>query len=250
VRGQGFIIVQFKLVQLNPLSRVNEAHKNGILPDRIHSLIHERFAIALTGINRIEKASGINFPLAYIEPSIIISQPHPGSFDYGILFARTIPVVTKEKVEIIIQITAPLIAYGLKGTIHAILAHEFLHYLELISRISKMALVSDEISSNLFESMYADTTRLFEPRAVFDDKTLLLHITKKFPEGFRDYKLEDKVLKHWIQKKLPTINIALDTNIIKIPADVLSKTKIDSTLVKKLEQIEVIASKLRKKKLY
>ncbi len=234
---------------MDPLLRVKEAHKNGILPDRVHLLILERFEIAVTGIDRIEKASGINFPLAYIEPSITTSQ-HPGSFDYGILFARTVPVVTNDKIEIIIQITAPLVAYGLKGTIHAILAHEFLHYLELIRRISKMEIVSDEISSNLFESMYADTTRLFEPRAVFDDKTLLSHITKKFPEGFRDYKLEDKVLKHWIQKKLPTINIALDANIIKIPAGVLAKTKIDPALMQKLDEIEQKASRLRKRKLY
>lgn len=234
---------------MDPLLKVNEAHKNGILPDKIHSLIVKRFEIVLEGVGRIEKASGINFPLAYVEPSIVISQ-HVGSFDYGILFARTLPVITNEKVEIIIQITAPLVAYGLKGTIHAILAHEFLHYLELIKRMSKMEMVSDEISGNLFESMYADTTRLFEPRSVFDDKTLLLHITKKFPEGFRDYKLEDKVLKNWIQKKLPTINVALDRNIVKIPADVLAKTKIDPSLVQKLEQIEQKSLKLRKKKLY
>ncbi|MGI0046989.1 MAG: hypothetical protein ACREBB_07360 [Nitrosotalea sp.] len=234
---------------MDPLLKVNESHKNGVLPDKTHSLIVERFGIVLEGIGRIEKASKINFPVAYVEPSIVISQP-TGSFDYGILFARTLPVIVNEKVEIIIQVTAPLVAYGLKGTIHAILAHEFLHYLELIKRMSKMEIVSDEISGNLFESMYADATRLFEPRAVFDDKTLLLHITKKFPEGFRDYKLEDKVLKNWIQKKLPTINIALDSNTVKIPADVLAKTQIDSTLSQKLEQIEQRASKLRKKKLY
>ena len=234
---------------MDPLLKVNEAHKNGVLSDKIHSLIVKRFDIVLEGINRIEKASGINFPVAYVEPSIVISQPS-GSFDYGILFARTLPVIANEEVAIIIQITAPLVAYGLKGTIHAILAHEFLHYLELVKRMSKMEMVSDEITGNLFESMYADTTRLFEPRSVFDDKTLLLHITKKFPEGFRDYKLEDKVLKNWIQKKLPTINVALDQNIVKIPADVLAKTKIDPSLIQKLEQIEQKSSKLRKKKLY
>ncbi|MDE1826245.1 MAG: hypothetical protein KGH99_00230 [Thaumarchaeota archaeon] len=234
---------------MDPLLKVNEAHKNGVLSDKIHSLIVKRFDIILEGVSRIEKASGINFPLAYVEPSIVISQPS-GSFDYGILFARTLPVIANERVEIIIQITAPLVAYGLKGTIHAILAHEFLHYLELVKRMSKMEMVSDEITGNLFESMYADATRLFEPRSVFDDKTLLLHITKKFPEGFRDYKLEDKVLKNWIQKKLPTINVALDQNIVKIPAGVLAKTKIDLSLVQKLEQIEQKSSKLRKKKLY
>ncbi|MDE1828916.1 MAG: hypothetical protein KGI25_01205 [Thaumarchaeota archaeon] len=234
---------------MDPLLKVNEAHKNGILSDKVHSLIVKRFGLVLEGIARIEKASGLHFPLAYIEPAVVISQP-ADSFDYGIFFARTIPVIANEKVEIIIQITAPLVAYGLKGTIHAILAHEFLHYLELIKRISKMEIISDEITGNLFESMYADTTRLFEPRAVFDDKTLLLHITKKFPEGFRDYKLEDKVIKNWIQKKLPSINVALDSNVVKIKADVLAKTKIDPALFAKIGEIEQRSSKLRKKKLY
>ena len=230
--------------------RVHEAHKNGLIPDKVYELIVERFEIALSGIKRIEKASGINFPLAYVEPSVVVSHPSAGSFDYGILFARTIPVVSNDKLNIIIQITAPLVAYGLKGTIHAILAHEFLHYLELIRKISKMDIVSDELSGNLFESSYSDSTRLSEPKAVFDDKTLLLHITTKFPEGFRDYKLEDKVMKLWIEKGLPTINITMDTNIAKISASVIANTTIDATLLQKLDQIEQKTLRIKKKKLY
>lgn len=234
---------------MDPLLKVHESHKNGLLPDKIYHTITERFPVVLAGIDRIEKASGINFPIAYVEPSIVLSQSH-SSTDLGILFARTTPVITAEKLEIIIQITAPLVAFGLKGTIHAILAHEFLHYLELSRRISKMEILSDEISGNLFESAYSDATRLFDPRAVFSDKTLLLHITKKFPEGFRDYKLEDKVVKFWIEKNLPTIKIALDTNIIKIPTDILAKTRIEQKLESKLGELEQKMSKLRKKKYY
>jgi hypothetical protein len=233
---------------LDPLQKVHEAHKNGLLSDKIHSLIVERFPIVVSGIDRIEKASGMNFPLAYVEPSVVLTST--SSFDYGILFARTIPVVSGDHLEVVIQITAPLVAYGLKGTIHAILAHEFLHYLELIRKVSKMGLVSDEISGNLFEGIYSDTERLFDSRAVFNDKTLLLHITKKFPEGFKDYKLEDKVVKLWIDKKLPAINITLDTNVVKIPANVIANTKIDPKLTSKLDDLEQKASKLRKKKLY
>ena len=233
---------------MDPLLKVHEAHKSGLLHDKIYSLIVERFPVAVAGIDRIEKASGMNFPLAYVEPSVVIS--HAGSFDYGILFARTIPVISGNHLEVVIQITAPLVAYGLKGTIHAILAHEFLHYLELIRKVSKMSLISDEISGNLFEGIYSDTERLFDPRAVFNDKTLLLHITKKFPEGFKDYKLEDKVIKFWIEKKLPTINITLDTNIVKLPANVIANTKIDPKLTLKLDDLQQKASKLRKKKLY
>ena len=232
---------------MDPLIKVKEAHKKGILPDDVFSLIQKRFPLAVSGINRIENASGINYPVAYVDPSIVLSSS--SSYDYGILFARTIPLIFENQLQVVIQISAPLVAYGLKGTIHAILAHEFLHYLDLIRKVSKMELLSDEISGNLFENVYADSTRLFEPRAVFNDKTLLLHITKKFPAGFKDYKLEDKTIKYWIKKDLPTTNITMDTNIVKLSTEILSKMKLDKTLLKKIEELEEKNSKLRKKKL-
>ena len=234
---------------MDPLQKVYEAFDSNLLPNYEFNLINKRFSLVLEGIARIEKASGIRFPIAYIEPSIILSSA-TNSFDYGILFARTIPIFSNNSIQIIIQISAPLVAYGLKGTIHAILAHEFLHYLELISRLSKMNVISDELSGNLFENVYSDSTRLLEPQSVFDDKTLLQHIIKRFPSGFRDYKLEDKVLKFWIEKQLPTLKITLDSNTVKVDAELLSKIEINSALVKKLQQIQLKNSRIRKKKIY
>ena len=235
---------------MNPLLKVKEAFQNGILPEKEYSLIVKRFPIVVSGISRIEKASGVNFPIAYVEPSVTMSSSNVNSFEYGILFARTIPVVANDNLHVVIQISAPLVAYGLKGTIHAILAHEFLHYLELMRKISDMELISDELSSNLFENVYADNQRLFEPRAVFSDKTLLSHITKKFPSGFRDYKLEDKVIKYWIEKNLPATNITLDTNIAKLSSDLVSIIRLGPKLTSKIKSFELKASKLRKKRLY
>ena len=233
---------------MNPLIKVKEAHQKGILPDDIFNLIKKRFPLAVSGINRIEKASGIHYPVAYVDPSVILSSS--SSYDYGILFARTIPIIFENQLQVVIQISSPLIAYGLKGTIHAILAHEFLHYLDLIRKVSKMELLSDEISGNLFENVYADSTRLFEEKAVFNDKTLLLHITKKFPAGFKDYKLEDKTVKFWIKKNLPTTNITMDTNIIKLSTEALTKIKFDPILLKKLKILEEKNTKIRKKKYF
>ena len=232
---------------MNPLIKIKEAHQNGILPDKVFELILERFPIVVSGIDRIEKASGINYPVAYVDPSIVLSSS--SSYDYGILFARTIPLIFENQLQVVIQISAPLVAYGLKGTIHAILAHEFLHYLDLIKKVSKMELLSDEVSGNLFENVYADSTRLFEPRVVFNDKTLLLHITKKFPAGFKDYKLEDKAVKYWIKKNLPTTNITMDTNIIKLSTEAISKIKLNPSLLRKLQELEEKSSKIHKKKL-
>jgi hypothetical protein len=235
---------------LDPLVRFRDAHSKGLIPDDIYDLTLKRFPLVVAGINRIEKASGIQYPVAYVEPSLVLSSSNSNSYEYGILFARTIPVMFEEKFQVVIQITAPLIAYGLKGTIHAILAHEFLHFLELVRKISKMELISDEISGNLFENVYSDETRLFEPKAVFKDRVLLDHITKKFPAGFRDYKLEDKTIKFWADRDLPKSNISLDTNNVKLSVESLSKIKLDSKFISKIEQLEEKSSKINKKKLY
>ena len=231
---------------MDPLVRLKEQYEKGIIPEDVYRLIVKRFPIAVEGINRIEKASGFRYPIAYVEPSLVVSSSSSNSYEYGILFARTIPILFEEKFQVVIQISAPLIAYGLKGTIHAILAHEFLHYLELIRKISKMELLSDEISGNLFENVYGDETRLFEPKAVFKDRTLLNHITKKFPSGFRDYKLEDKVIKFWTKRNLPQSNITLDTNTVKLSAETLSKIKLDPEFILKIQNLEEKSSKIRK----
>ena len=233
---------------LDPLVRFRDAHSSGLIPDDVYDLTIKRFPIAVAGIDRIEKASGIQYPVAYVEPSLVLSSSN--SYEYGILFARTIPVLFEEKFQVVIQISAPLIAYGLKGTIHAILAHEFLHFLELIRKISKMELLSDEISGNLFENIYSDEARLFEPKVVFKDRTLLNHITKKFPAGFRDYKLEDKVMKFWADRNLPKSNVSLDVNNVKLSAESLSNIKFDPNFISKIEQLEKKGSKIHKKRLY
>jgi hypothetical protein len=234
---------------VDPLIRLKQAKTDGLITSKIFDLIEKRFPLVVSGISRIQQSSQINFPIVYVDPSIVITD-NSNSTDVGILFARTIPVSLKDSVEIVIQISAPLVAYGLKGTIHAILAHEFLHYLELVTRLSKMEIVSDEISSNLFENVYSDNTRLLEPRSVFNDLTLISHITKRFPSGFRDYKLEDKVIKFWIEKKFPVSKISLDTNTIKLNAALLSRIKFNELLLQKLEIIQARNLKLRRKQIY
>ncbi len=234
---------------MDPLVKVREAFARGAIPEEVFSRIVERFPLVTSGIDRIEGASGMDYPVAYVEPSVITTRPDPGSFQYGILFARTIPL-SNGRFQVVIQISAPLVAYGLKGTIHAILAHEFLHFLELIHRVSKMRIVSDEVTGSIFENVYADGTRLFEPGAVFRDRTLMRHITKRFPAGFRDYKLEDKTIKFWIEKGLPRTDIALEENIAKLSASSLAEVRLDPKLLAKLEYVEKKSARIQKRRAY
>lgn len=232
----------------DPLYKVHDAFKSGQITQKTYDLVIERFPLVLEGIKRVEEASGLKYPYYYVEPSLVVSTSAVEFTQMGILFARTIPVVGDDNLlRVVVQITAPLIAYGLKGTIHAILAHEFMHYLELVSRIVKMKVISDEVSGTLFEGTYADAGRLLEERAVFkSDPTLIRHITTRFPEGFRDIKLEDKVIKMWMNKGLPTTKVPIDANVIKIPIEAMARLQVEQVVKDRIAEFESV--RLRKKK--
>lgn len=220
---------------MQPLALVDKAYQEGRLDKKIYKKIVERFRYVKDGIERVEKASKIRYPNYYIEPNMILSIS--GVDEFGILFARTLPIVLDNKVEIIVQITAPLVVFGLKGTIHAILAHEFLHYLEFLSRIIKMDILSDEIAYTLFESSYSDLARLLFARAVFNDRALLRLLSRKFDEHLNDPKLEDKSIKLWLEKGYPIKRVSIEDNITRLPIDAIVNTPIDDTLEKKIRNI-------------
>jgi hypothetical protein len=232
----------------DPLYKVHSAYKVGQIPQKIYNLVMKRFPLVIEGIRRVEEASSLKYPYYYVEPRLVISTSAVEFTQMGILFARTIPVTDNyNRLHVVVQITAPLISYGLKGTIHAVLAHEFMHYLELVNRVVNMKVISDEVSGTLFEGTYADASKLLEERAVFkSDPSLIRHITTRFPEGFRDRKLEDKVINRWMNKGLPTTNVPVDANVIKIPIEAMTHLEVEQGVKDKLTEFE--NTKLRKKK--
>jgi hypothetical protein len=232
----------------DPLYKIHDAYKVGHIPKKVYNLVLKKFPLVVEGIRRVEEASGLKYPYYYVEPRLVLSTSAIEFAQLGILFARTIPVTDiHNNLHVVVQITAPLISYGLKGTIHAVLAHEFMHYLELINRVVNMKVISDEVSGTLFEGTYADASKLLEERAVFkSDPNLVKHITSRFPEGFRDLKLEDKVINMWMNKGLPTTKMALDANVIKIPIEAMTHLEVEQDVKDKLAEIENV--KLRKKK--
>ena len=125
--------------------------------------VKERAANLKTAVARAEKASGIRYPPYYVEPSLPIATSGVEFGSVGALYARVIPANVEGRLSILVQFTAPLVLFGLKGTLEAVAAHEFTHYVDLVSRFSRMQLASDERASTLFESRYADEGRVADP---------------------------------------------------------------------------------------
>jgi len=223
---------------LNPLLKLEEAERSGKLPSSILNKIKKRMKYAEEGIAKIELASGLKYPSYYIEPILPLSSSQVEIGQIGVLYARTIPLEGVSGLEILVQISAPLIAFGLKTTIRAVLAHEFLHYIEFMRRFSKLDIVSDTLSTSLFEALYSDHERLFEPKLIFNDNKLVNLVNKKFSNGLDDKKLHEKTLKEWIEKGLPTVTLSPNDNVIRLPVSSILKMKIDPLLKMKLQELE------------
>ena len=165
---------------------VDQAAAQGKIAPTLVRRIKAKSVTLNAAVERVEKASGLAYPPYYVEPSLPVATSSVEFGSVGALFARVIPATVEGRLSIVVQFTAPLVIFGLKGTVEAVAAHEFTHYVDLVRRFSSMQLTSDERASTLFESGYADEERVVDPALVFTgDKTLASLVKRKFKGGPR-----------------------------------------------------------------
>ena len=216
----------------DPLVLIKKYFDGRKLDDRTYKLIIDRMDVIKEGVERIKRITSLDYPYYFVEPNLLVATSEIEYQQYSILYARTIPFCTPEnRIRIVIQLSAPLIMYGLKGTIHAVLAHEFLHYLNILKNIINLDVTSDNISNTLYENSFADNEKTLDLTKVFKgDSYLQKLVNKKFANGFNDLKLDKKTELLWIKKKLPIQKIMIGDNFIKVPFSALANTIVEDSI--------------------
>ena len=141
-------------------------------------------------ISEVEKLSGLKYPPYYVEPVLTVTVSTDNMGGLGVLYARTIPIEANGRVEILVEITAPLLLYATKVTLRLVLAHEFLHYVELVRNFTRMDALSQISSSSIYEERYTDSSRALEPGKVFANKKLVSDLKKRTSAGLDDEKAQ------------------------------------------------------------
>jgi hypothetical protein len=223
---------------LNPLALVERFALEGKLPKGIANKVRTRAKYLIGAVRRVERASQLKYPSYYIEPTLPLAESSVEFGSTGVLYSRVIPASTEAGLSIIVQFTAPLIAFGAKGTIEAVAAHEFSHYVDLVRKLSRMTMISDERATSLFESAYADAGRLLDPKLIFNDSALVRLIKRKFKDVLVDEALNKQVVKNWIEKGLPTRKVPPEDNVVRLNADAILSAKFDPEVMQKVKSIE------------
>ncbi len=224
---------------MDPFVLLDQAAAQGRLKPLIATKVKTRAKFLVAAVGRVERASGIRYPPYYVEPSLPVATTSVEFGSVGALYARVIPANFEGRLSIIVQFTAPLLLFGLKGTIEAVAAHEFTHYIDLVRRFSQMQLSSDERASTLFEAGYADEERVVDPERVFSaDKALASLVKKKFVAGLLDERLNDKVAKGWIEKGLPAKRVAPEENVVSVNVEAIARANFDPMVISKIAELE------------
>ncbi|MCS4537695.1 MAG: hypothetical protein HYY67_02390 [Thaumarchaeota archaeon] len=223
---------------MDPLVRFSQPESENILPARLKSSVLKRMKYVEKGIKRVQIAANLLYPKYYVEPVLPVTETIHEMGQLGVLYARTIPVVGPAGVEIVVQLSAALVAYAATSTINAVLAHEFLHYVEFVRKFTNMDSLAEEISTTIYESVYADAERLYDPKLLYKDKRLINLLEKKFAGGLNDPKLHEKTTKNWVGKGLPILRITPESNTMRIPVSAALKSNFDIMVKMRIEELD------------
>lgn len=224
---------------MDPLVLLDQAVAQEKVPRALATKVRKRMGLLQGAVERVEKASGLRYPPYYIEPVLPVSKSGSEYGQMGVLFARVVPTSVTGKVVILVQFTAALVAYGTKGTIEAVAAHEFTHYVDLVRKLSTTDAVSDEVATTLYEASFADAERTVPPKLLFSEKALVALVSRKFKNDLTDLALNKKVGGSWIAKNLPLHWVGPEENRVRLPITAVAATRFDPAVIAKVAELRV-----------
>jgi hypothetical protein len=220
---------------MNPLFKIETTT---LLKNALKKKISLKMKNVLAAVSEIESYSGLRYPTYYIEPVLTVTTSQNNADGIGVLFARTIPLENRGTIEIIVQISAPLVLYATKASLRLILAHEFLHYMELVRNFSKGILTSQITSDSIYEEYFADSSRALDPSKIFKNKKLTSDLKKKTKSGFSDEKLNEKCAKNWIDEGLPMAKITMGQNQVHVSIESVMRSSFDAKTLELLSKLD------------
>jgi hypothetical protein len=223
---------------VDPLILLDQAVAQEKLPRALAKKVRLKMRLVQGGVARVEKASSLRYPPYYIEPVLPVSRGGGEYGQMGVLFARVMPTTVTGSLVILVQFTAALVAFATKGTIEAVAAHEFTHYVDLVRKLSTMNVASDEVASTLYEASFADAERTVPPKLLFSDKTLVALVSRKFKNDLTDPVLSKKVGDAWIAKNLPIHWVGPDENRVRLQMGIVAGSKFDPAVLSKVAELQ------------
>lgn len=208
---------------MNPMELIRKAVNEGKIPAEYESKVELGLSKITDAVNKVEKSTGAKYPLWFISPYSLLMKGG-NLYSEAIVYSRFVPISDGSSLLLTVELTAPLVAFGSKGTISSAVAHEFLHYLNFLALLRDRSIRSSGVTDEVIEALGIDEGELFTADLVYSKSKYLLRVlNEKFSDGLNDDALNKRTITKWINAGLPTIVMSPSDNQVKLPVAVLMK---------------------------
>ena len=217
------------------LSKVYDAYRRGVLPEDVFSDLLNNVARAEDCLTKVEEACGFSYPLTVVEPVLKILF-FKESLSTAPVYAYTSPYYFGDRIRLSVVLSAPLLLYASDQLLVACLAHELLHYVHLTLALYKMKIEQLQGSRGV-ESLEGflsfEEVSKADAKEVFKGADWLVSLVKDvFSPVLDDPKLNEKTVKYWVERGLPSVRITPSEHVARIPLTDLHKLILDYRVVK------------------
>ncbi|RLE47986.1 MAG: hypothetical protein DRJ31_08035 [Candidatus Methanomethylicota archaeon] len=216
------------------LSKVYDAYRRGILPEDVLNDVLNNVVRAEECLAKVEEACGFSYPLTVVEPVLKILF-FKESLSTAPVYAYTSPYYFGDRIRLSVVLSAPLLLYASDQLLIACLAHELLHYVHLTIAFHKMRV--EQLQGRDVESLegflsFEESSRA-DAKKVFRNADWLVSLVKDlFSPVLDDPKLNEKTMKYWVERGLPTVKVSPSEHVARIPLADLNKLILDYKVVK------------------
>ena len=224
--------------KFDPLVLVNKSDR---LAAKTKKTIATKMKNVAEGVALVEDITKLDYPKTFVEPVLSVATSADNVGGLGVLYARTMPIESgRGQVDIVVALSAPLVMFGSKPTVRLVLAHEFLHYLELARNFLRMDIASSITSNSLYEEQHTDNSRALDPGKVFGkNKKLVSDLRKRTRAGLADEKLNERCRKNWIEKGLPVKALPVGYNQTEVSVGSILSTNFDEKLKRYVSELHL-----------
>lgn len=217
------------------LDRVIEFHQKGLLPDQIMKSFYERLSMLERGVLSVERASGIDYPAIYFEPTLSVIKYPSATFSRAVIYASTKIKKLNGTYVLCVEMSLPFLLYSSDDILRACMGHEFLHYVFNTIAIAGKAFATlrgERLDSPEVHIAY-DDTHIVEPEEWLEEQELINLIKKNINPVIADRDLETRIKEKWIDAGLPVAQMTVEASRFSIPILEISKIPLDEKIIKK-----------------
>ncbi len=221
------------------LTEVDRHLELELIPRSVADEIRSRLHVLEEAIRDVEKASEVPYPPSSVAPYLVVIVYRTDISIESNAYARVLVKPSEETgIDISIEFTAPLILYGSRRTIEAVVAHELTHYLLYVKKFHELGAVQLLPPQGYFEAFGVDEELAIPPERVFRPRSRFIRILReRLVEGLADRALDERTQRRWVARGLPVIRLTQSQNLVRIPVEYAAKFKADERLLRKLSSI-------------